>query len=115
MPCNRGGFEYVDSNYFYDHYKIYLKDDTVSDLTALSGATSTVAAGAYAILVDAGYIASLSTPVTAGLAACLAVEMAWLDIANDGCGVIIDLFIVENYSSTTPYLNDIPVHYISSQ
>jgi hypothetical protein len=115
MPCNRKDVEFIDSTSVYDHYKIWIPDEIVSDLVALSGGTSTVAGSAYAILVDAGYVASLGTPLTAGLAACIAVELTWLEIANDGCGVEVDVYLVENYASPQLFLNDIPLHYISSQ
>lgn len=115
MPCNREDAKFVDSTAFYDHYKIYLDNQTVNDITALGGGTSAIAGSTYAVLVELEYVATLGTPVTAALAAGLAGEIAWLGYANNGCGVVVDLYIVENHSSPYEYLEDIPLHTISSQ
>lgn len=97
MSCNRKGVVYAGTDYGMDHYKVYIDDDTASDLATLETYSAGVVEAATVMLVEAGIIGSVSMVVATAIAAADATEAAWISIANDGCGVIMDLW----YSPTS--------------
>lgn len=113
--CNRSDVVPISTGSTYDHYKIYLDDETVSDITTVGGSGVPATAAITAILKELGIIAKVGSIFGYALVALLAVKNGELQLKNDGCGVVIDMYVVNNYASPHPYIGDLPVHTISSQ
>lgn len=112
MTCNVNDWEIVDTNYLYDHYQFKLDQDLATDLAALSGVTGATitTAGSWISAATGG----LAAPIAATIGLVCVVEGAWLEIAANGCGVTVDVYIV-NDAVAPDTIEDIPYHYISSQ
>lgn len=113
MTCNVNNWEIVNTGYLYDHYRFKLDQDLATDLAALggvSGATITTA-GTW---ISAAMSGGLAAPIAATIGLICVAESAWLTIAANGCGVTVDVYLV-NDAVEPDSLEDIPYHYISSQ
>lgn len=65
------------------------------------------------VLGAAGITGPVGAAATSTIIIIVAVEIGWMDISNDGHGVVIDIVIPNDYVDPNP--SNIPYHYIQGQ
>jgi len=112
MTCNVNSYELVENNSLYNHHRLKLDQDTATDIATLGGLSAATIDTAGGIIA-----AAVGSTITGGIAALFGLiilaESAAIQIAADGCGVVIDAWFVNAQLPTD--LDDVPYHYISSQ
>lgn len=104
----------VHQGALYDQYQIFMDADLTSDVVvAATVGSGAGVSGVSAALAAAGVTGPLGILATGTIATVIAVEIGWVQVSNDGHGVVIDVVIPNDYVDPNP--SDIPYHYIQGQ
>lgn len=113
MSCNVNDYELVNEGILINHHRLKLDQDTATDLAVAGGAG---AMGVQAIGSAIAYaVSGIANPISMVFATIIIVEAARVQIAADGCGITIDLYMVQPDPYIGPDPTDIPYHTINSQ
>jgi len=114
MTCNVNSAAQVESNLIYNKYEIKLDNDTATDVAAISGAVGGSTGAIATALGSVGVLGPIGGVAASTLILICAVESSWLLASADGCGVKIDIWLL-NDAVAPDTVEDIPYHYISPQ
>lgn len=114
MVCDKTDVEALHQGVAYDRYRITMSDGLTKDVIEWARWGGASATAVLAQLASASSAVGPAGPISVvALGALFQAEATWISTSNDGCGVAIDIVLVNDFVDPNP--TELPYHYVQGQ